>query len=271
MALQAFPRPRALARQQAGRFHRDLVSLGELFAIGLEALRRTWDVRAWFWEFVEQCAFLARVTSLPVILVSLPLGATVALQVGDLAGQLGAQSSTGGAVIVGLVREVAPIAAALIIAGAGGSAMTSDMGARRIRDELDAMETMGVNPVHRLVTPRIWAASLVSTMLASLVILSGAVGGFVFNVLLQGVTPGAYFDGALGLLRISDLVVTLLKAWLFGLIAALVACHTGMNCARTPVGVGRAVNRATVIAFMLVFAFNYVITTIYIIAFPPEG
>ena len=70
MSHQALPRPGALARQQAGRFHRDLVSLGELFAVGLEALRRTWDIRAWFWEFVEQCAFLARVTSLPVILVN---------------------------------------------------------------------------------------------------------------------------------------------------------------------------------------------------------
>jgi len=257
-------------RPSLRRAHRGLVSVGELFSIGLEGLRRTWDVRTWFWEFVEQFAFLARVTTLPVILVALPLGATVALQVGDLAGQLGAQSATGGAVIVGLVREVAPMAAALIIAGAGGSAMTSDMGARNIRDELAAMEVMGVNPVHRLVTPRMWAASIVSTMLASLVIMSGAVGGFVFNVLLQGVTPGAYFDGALGMLRVSDLVVTLFKAWLFGLISALVACHKGMNCEKSPVGVGRAVNQATVIAFMLVFAFNYILTTVYFLAFPPE-
>ncbi|RAY16233.1 ABC transporter permease [Actinomadura craniellae] len=253
-----------------GRLSGALINTGELFAIGLEGLRRTWDVRTWFWEFVEQCAFLARVTALPVILVALPLGATVALQVGDLAGQLGAQSATGGAVVVGLVREVAPIAAALIIAGAGGSAMTSDMGARRIRDELSAMEVMAVNPVHRLVTPRMWAASLISMMLASLVILSGAVGGFVFNVLLQGVTPGAYFDGALGLLRVSDLLVTLGKAWLFGMISALVACHMGMKCEQSPVGVGRAVNKATVVAFMLVFAFNYVITTIYFVAYPPK-
>jgi phospholipid/cholesterol/gamma-HCH transport system permease protein len=228
-----------------------LTQIGELFTIALEGLRRTWDVRNWFWEFVEQCWFLARVTTLPVILIALPLGATVALQVGDLAAQLGAQS-------------------ALIIAGAGGSAMTSDMGARRIRDELSAMEVMAVNPIHRLVTPRMWAASLVSTMLSSLVILSGAVGGFFFNVLLQNVTPGAYFDGALSLLRTSDLVVTLFKAWLFGLIAAMVACYKGMTCAQSPVGVGRAVNQATVIALMLVFAFNYIITTIYVLAYPPK-
>ncbi|MEW2355541.1 ABC transporter permease [Spirillospora sp. NPDC029432] len=252
------------------RVHALLAEVGEMFVVALEGLRRTWDVRTWFWEFAEQSWFLARVTSLPVILVSLPLGATVALQVGQLAAQLGAQSATGGAVVVGLVREVAPIAAALIIAGAGGSAMTADMGARRIRDELAAMETMAVNPVHRLVTPRLWAASLVSTLLASLVIAAGAAGGFVFNVLLQDVTPGAYFDGAVSLLQTSDLLVTLLKSWLFGMIAAIVACHMGMSCASSPVGVGQAVNRAIVVAFMLVFALNYVITTVYFVAFPPK-
>lgn len=252
------------------RFGGLLIEVGELFVVALEGLRRTWDVRAWFWEFIEQAWFLARVTSLPVVLVALPLGATVALQVGQLATQLGAQSATGGAVVVGLVREVAPMAAALIIAGAGGSAMTSDMGARRIRDELDAMESMAVNPVHRLVTPRLWASSLVSTLLASLVIVAGAAGGFVLNVMVQGVTPGAYFDGATSLLQVSDLVVTLFKAWLFGMIAAVVACHMGMNCARSPVGVGRAVNRSTVVTFMLVFALNYVISTVYFVAFPPK-
>jgi phospholipid/cholesterol/gamma-HCH transport system permease protein len=258
------------AIQLPRRVHGLLGEVGELFVIALEAVRRTWDVRTWAWEFAEQAWFLARVTSIPVILVSLPLGATVALQVGQLAAQLGAQSATGGAVVVGLVREVAPIAAALIIAGAGGSAMTADMGARRIRDELSAMEAMAVNPVHRLVTPRLWAASLVSTLLASLVIVAGAAGGFVFNVLLQDVTPGAYFDGAVSLLQTSDLVVTLLKSWLFGVIAAVVACYMGMSCAASPVGVGRAVNRAIVVAFMLVFALNYVITTVYFVAFPPR-
>src|SRR6478752_7589860 len=102
--------------------------VGDMSVIALEGFRRTWDVRTWFWEYVQQCWFLARVTSLPVLLVSLPLGATVALQVGQLAWQLGASSATGGAVVVGLVREVAPMASALLIAGAGGSAMTSDIG-----------------------------------------------------------------------------------------------------------------------------------------------
>src|SRR5919198_267205 len=99
-------------------------------------MRRSWDVRSWWREYVEQCWFIARVTSLPVILIAIPLGSTISLQVGEISRQLGAQSATGAAVVTALVREVAPLAAALLIAGAGGSAMTSDMGARRIREEL---------------------------------------------------------------------------------------------------------------------------------------
>ncbi|MFI6497734.1 MlaE family ABC transporter permease [Nonomuraea typhae] len=248
-----------------------LGQVGELFVIVLEGLRRSWDVRSWWWEFVDQCWFLARVTSVPVLLVSLPLGATVALQVGELAWQLGAASATGSAVFVGLIREVAPLASALLIAGAGGSAMTSDIGARHIRDELSAMEVMSVNPVHRLVTPRMWAASTVAVCLCPLVILAGASGGYFFNVVVQGVTPGAYFDGALSLVVASDLYVTLFKAWIFGFIAAAVACYKGMTCATSPVGVGRAVNQSTVLTFMLVFAFNYVISAVYFLAYPPKA
>ena len=245
-----------------------LVEAGGMCSIALEGLRNTPRIRDWWPEFVEQSVFLARVTTVPVMLIALPLGATISLQIGQLTRQLGAESLTGAAVIVGIVREAAPIAAALLIAGAGGSAMTSDMGARNIRDELSAMEVMAVNPVHRLVTPRLFAASLVGMLLVSLVVVAGVGGGFVFNVMLQGVSPGAYFQSGASLLRISDLYVSLLKAGLFGFIAAVVACHRGMNCARGPVGVGLAVKQAVVLTFLAVFIVNYVITTLYTILSP---
>src|SRR3546814_15867586 len=87
--------------------------------------------------------------------IAIPLGATISLQIGQLTRQLGAESFTGAAIIVGIIREAAPIAAALLIAGAGGSAMTADIGARNILGELAAMEVMAINPVGRLVTQRL--------------------------------------------------------------------------------------------------------------------
>ena len=247
-----------------------LTESGDMFAIGIEAVRNTWDIRHWWKEYVEQCLFLVQVTVLPVMLVALPIGATVSLQIGDLTRQLGAESATGAAVILGIIREASPLAASLLIAGAGGSAMTSDMGARNIRDELAAMEVMAVNPVHRLVTPRLWAASTVAVLLVPLVIVAGIGGGFFFNVVVQGVSPGAYFGTATSLLQPADLFTALLKAFLFGLIAGLVACYKGMNCSRSPVGVGLAVKQGLVITFLLVFFVNYVITTLYYVLIPQK-
>ncbi|MCD0449306.1 ABC transporter permease [Actinocorallia sp. API 0066] len=262
-----------LARAPAlvkARAARTLDETGELYVTLFEGLRRSWDVRTWWGAFVEQCWFVVRVTCVPLLLIAIPLGATISLQVGDVARQIGAQSSTGALVVTAMVRQIAPLAAALLISGAGGSAITADMGARRIRDELSALEVMGINPTHRLVTPRLWAAAVVSVLLCSMVILSGVAGGFYFNVIQQGVTPGAYFDGAASLLRTSDLLVTLVKAGVFGLVAAAVACSTGMTCDYGAAGVGRAVTRATVVTSLIVFFLNYVIETLYLVLVPPE-
>jgi phospholipid/cholesterol/gamma-HCH transport system permease protein len=125
-----------------------------------------------------------------------------------------------------------------------------------------------VNPVGRLVTPRLWAASIVGTLLVSMVIVAGIGGGFVFNVILQGVSPGAFFNGATALVRLSDLVVAIGKAGLFGFIAAAVACQRGMSCDRSPVGVGLAVKQAVVVTFLAVFSVNYVITSLYVLLVP---
>src|SRR5581483_7559679 len=166
---------------------------GNMFAVCLEGLRATPRISEWFAEYIGQCWFIAKVTSLPVILISIPFGMVIALHVGSFNRQLGAEAATGAAMVLAIVREAAPVATALLIAGAGGSAMTADLGSRKIRDEISAMEVMAVNPVHRLVTPRLWAASTVSLFLVSLVSVAGIAGGFFFNVVVQGVTPGAYF------------------------------------------------------------------------------
>ena len=128
-----------------------------------------------------------------------------------------------------------------------------------------------MNPIHRLVTPRLWAASTVGVLLVSLVIVAGVGGGFFFNVVLQGVSPGAYFQGASSLVSLPDLGQALVKAGLFGFIAAAIACHRGMTCTRSPVGVGLAVKQAVVVTFLVVFAVNYLITSLYFVLVPPAA
>lgn len=241
---------------------------GGVVSLAVESVRHTPGVRRWWREYVTQASFLVGVTLLPVVLIAIPLGATISLQIGQLTRQLGGESFTGAAVIVGVIREAAPIAAALLIAGAGGSAMAADMGARNIRDELAAMEVMSVNPIARLATPRVWAATTVGVLLVSMVIVGGVGGGFFFNVVVQGVSPGAFFNGATSLVRLSDLYVALGKAGIFGFVAAVIACQFGMSCDRSPIGVGLGVKQAVVVTFLAVFTINYVITSMYVILVP---
>ena len=98
-------------------------------------------------EFIEQAWFIASVTLLPTALVSIPFGAVISLQVGNLTRQLGAQSFTGAAAVLAVVREAARSSTALLIAGAAGSAICADLGARKIREEIDAMEVLGIDPL----------------------------------------------------------------------------------------------------------------------------
>lgn len=245
-------------------------AVGGMSALALEGARRTWDVRRWWREFLDQCDFLASVTILPVMLVAIPFGAVISLQLGQLVAQLGAQSLTGAAAVTGMIQQVAPIVTALLISGAGGSAMAADMGSRNVRDELAAMEVMAVNPVHRLVTPRLWAATVVAVFLISLVVVAGTAGAFFFNVLVQGVSPGAFFNGATTLVSIPDLIVGLFKAAVFGFVAASIACYRGMTCEKGPVGVGKGVTQSVVQTFIAVFVLNYVITALYLTIFPPK-
>ncbi|MEY2451721.1 MAG: phospholipid/cholesterol/gamma-HCH transport system permease protein [Acidimicrobiaceae bacterium] len=243
---------------------------GNLFAISLEGLRKTWDVRHWWKEYLRQCWFIAKVCTLPSVLIAIPFGAVIALHVGSLNRQLGAESATGAAMVLAIVREASPVATALLIAGAGGSAMTADLGSRKIRDEIAAMEVMAVNPVHRLVTPRLFAASTVGLFLVSLVSVAGIAGGYVFNVIVQGVTPGAYFQGFSAFAQLPDLYSSMAKAWVFGFIAAMVACYKGLYAKGGPKGVGDAVNQAVVITFILIFFANFIMTSLYFALVPPK-
>jgi phospholipid/cholesterol/gamma-HCH transport system permease protein len=222
-------------------------------------------------EFIQQAWFIASVTILPTALVSIPFGAVLALQVGNLSKQIGAQSFTGAVAVLGIVREASPIVTALLVAGAGGSAICADLGSRKIRDELDAMEVLGVSPLQRLVVPRVLASMLVAFFLNGLVSVVGVIGGYFFNVILQGGTPGAYLASFTALAQLPDLYVGQLKAVIFGMIAALVAAYKGLNAKGGPKGVGDAVNQSVVISFMLLFVTNFIITAVYFQLVPQKG
>ncbi|MFJ9918399.1 MlaE family ABC transporter permease [Streptomyces rubiginosohelvolus] len=262
---------KAPGQARPSRLLAPLRETGKLFALAVAVaraiFRRPFQVR----EFIEQFWFVASVTILPAALVSIPFGAVIALQVGSLTQQLGAQSFTGGASVLAVIQQASPLIVALLISGAAGSAICADLGSRKIREELDAMEVMGVSPIQRLVVPRVLATMLVAVLLNGLISVVGTLGGYFFNVIMQDGTPGAYLASFSALAQLPDLYISEFKALIFGFIAGIVAAYRGLNPRGGPKGVGDAVNQSVVITFMLLFFVNMVLTAIYLQIVPAKG
>ncbi|MEV5839947.1 ABC transporter permease [Nocardia sp. NPDC052112] len=222
-------------------------------------------------EFIEQSWFIASVSILPSALVAIPFGAVVALQTGSLIKQLGAESFTGATSVLATVQQAAPVVTALIIAGAAGSAVAADLGSRTIREEIDALEVLGVDPVQKLVVPRVLGMMLVALLLNGLVSVVGIAGGYFFNVALQGGTPGAYLASFSALAQLPDLWIGEIKALIFGLLAGVIAAYKGLHPKGGPKGVGDAVNQSVVITFMVLFFVNLILTLVYLQVVPAKG
>lgn len=212
-------------------------------------------------EFVEQAWFIASVSVLPTMLVSIPFGAVITLQLGNLTKQLGAESFTGAASALATIREASPIVTALLLAGAAGTAMCADLGSRTIREEIDALEVLGIPTIQRLVVPRVVACVFVAMLLNGLVSVVGVAGGYSFNVLVQGGSPGAFVTSFRSMATLQDLVLGEVKAAVFGAVTAIVACFRGLTVSGGPRAVGDAVNQSVVIAFAALFVINFVITS----------
>jgi len=222
-------------------------------------------------ETVEQMWFLARVTAVAAGLVMVPLGVGVALQIGSLAGQIGAGSYSGAVVAFLIIGQAAPLVCALIIAGVGGSAICADLGARTIREEIDAMEVLGIPVLQRLVVPRIIAVTLVCFLLNSIVIVIGLGASLLVHVLILHGNADSFLRNLVQFSQPSDFVAAAVKAVAFAVISGLVASYRGLTVKRGAQGVGDAVNETVVLAFILVFIANLAITQFYPLLVPAKG
>ncbi len=223
-----------------------------------------------FGEFIRQCAFMSSTSVFPTFLVAIPIGVIVSIQVSNIAGQIGATSFSGAATGLGVIRQGAPLVTSLLLAGAVGSAIAADLGSRTIRDEIDAMRVMGVNPIQRLISPRLLATMVVSFLLCGFVCFVGFITGYVFNVYFQGGTPGSYTGTFAAFASVSDLVFAIAKAVIFGAIVAIVACDRGLSTKGGPAGVANSVNAAVVNSVLLLFTVNVVLTQLFAMLFPAK-
>jgi phospholipid/cholesterol/gamma-HCH transport system permease protein len=211
-------------------------------------------------EFLSQFIFALQLCWFPmaISMVSVSFGAP-GLQAANFLSLFGALDRLGGFFVLAAVREFAPFVCAIIVAGVAGTAITADLGARKIREELDALQVLGVDPIKNVVVPRFLALMLMTALLDIYAILFGISGGLIAEI-MYGQPLSGFFATLFTNASIIDLWGSLLKCTLFGAIVAIVCCYYGMNASGGAEGVGRAVNQAVVIALLGVFFFNYVFT-----------
>ncbi|MGV9822287.1 ABC transporter permease [Nocardia xishanensis] len=213
-------------------------------------------------EAIVQAWRLVTVTTVPAILMAIPFGVIVSIQVGNLIHTLGADSLLGATGGLGVIKQGAPMATGFLLGGAGAAAIAADLGARTIREEIDALHTMGISPVHRLVIPRMVAMLVVAPLLNVLIIFVGVLAGYAVAIGGQGVTPGSYWATFGSFTTAADVWISLVKALIFGFVVVIIACQRGLEAKGGPRGVADAVNAAVVLSVVSIVCVNLLLTQV---------
>ncbi|MGB2710194.1 MAG: ABC transporter permease [Conexibacter sp.] len=211
-------------------------------------------------EFVSQFLFALKLCWFPLLVTMICVGYAVpGMQAANFLVLFGALDRLGGLFVLASIRELGPVITSIVVAGVAGTAITADLGARKVREELDALQVLGVDPVKNLVVPRFLALMLVTGLFDIYALIAGVFGGMLAT-LANGARIGPFFATFLTNASTTDLWGSVLKSTLFGAIIAIVCCYKGMTASGGAEGVGRAVNQAVVVAFLSIGAFNYVFT-----------
>ncbi|HET7590081.1 MAG TPA: ABC transporter permease [Solirubrobacterales bacterium] len=220
-------------------------------------------------ELVDQFYFALRLSWFPLLIstFALCLGAPGLQAAGPLQ-IFGALDRLGGFFVLAAIRWIGPVVTAVVVSGIAGTAITADLGARKIREELDALQVLGVDPVKNLVVPRFLALMLVTALLDIFAIVFGLSAGMTAELLYHE-KLGGFFATLFSNASVTDLWGSVLMCTMFGAIIAIVCSYKGMSASGGAAGVGRAVNQAVVIALVGVFFFNYVFTAV-LLATNPE-
>jgi phospholipid/cholesterol/gamma-HCH transport system permease protein len=243
-----------------------LQSIGELFLLfwrTLLALPLAWRQRR---KVFEQFFEIGNASLLMVCVLSFFIGAVIALQTGPVLVQNNLGSAVGGVVGIAIAKELAPVMMAILIAGRIGSAMAAEIGSMRVYQEIDALRTMNINPVHYLVLPRLLAVALALPMLVVFSILIAWMGGALVSDMNSniGIPFQAFFSDLREIVKPKDVANGVLKSFGFALIIGVVSCHQGLTTIGGPRGIGRSVTKAVVNSIVLIVIVDYVLTRIMI-------
>jgi phospholipid/cholesterol/gamma-HCH transport system permease protein len=216
-----------------------------------------------FRRLFQEVYFIGCKSLVIIFLTAAFTGMVLALQGYYTLRKYGSEGALGAVVALSLIRELGPVLAALMVSGRAGSAITAEIGIMRITEQLDAMDTMAVNPLQYVVMPKLLAGLISVPLLTAIFNVVGILGGFVVGVLLLGVSSGSYFSGMTQSVVSLDVNGGFVKSLVFGLTIMLVACYNGYFTGRGAEGVSQATTRTVVVSAILVLAWDYVLTSFF--------
>ena len=235
-------------------------TMGGLAMLAADALR--WLLRRPYRGllFFQQMQFVGVGSFFIVFLTGLFTGMVFALQTVSGFSRFNAESLVGGAVALALTREMAPVMAAMMTTARAGSAMAAELGTMRVTEQIDALVTMAVNPVHYLVVPRVVAAVIMVPMLTVVFDLVGMLGAYGVAVHLMGVDEGLFIQNLQKLVEPHDILSGVYKAAVFGFLVAVISCYKGFYTRGGAKGVGQATTQAVVLSSVSIFVADYVLS-----------
>ncbi|MCX5694098.1 MAG: ABC transporter permease [Candidatus Omnitrophica bacterium] len=242
--------------------------LGGLASLTGQTVYQTFKPPYKYDHIVEQSK-KAGYDSLPIVsVVALFIGFIFALQFGYFMQRIGSEMYIASLVALAIVRELGPVITALIVAGRVGAANTAEIGSMQVTEQIDALETLATNPVKYLVVPRFVALGVMLPLLTLYADIVGIMGSYLICVVKLGITSSMYMHMTFSALLYKDLCTGLFKAWIFGMVIALVSCYEGFNVEGGAVGVGKATTRSVVISFLMILAADCLITALFYFIFP---
>ncbi len=208
--------------------------------------------------------YVTGIKSLGVIsVVAIFTGMILALQTGLELRKFGQEVNIGVAVMVSMLREMGPFMTALILAASVGSAIAAEMGTMVVSEEIAALEVMSISPVRTLVMPRLAALMIMTPILTFYASMLGVIGGGIVGLTQLGVSLPAYMDNGIRYAQNKDLYVGLFKAFVFGIMITIIACHQGFSTKEGAMGVGQATRQSVIISFLSILVVGYVITRLF--------
>ena len=222
-----------------------------------------------FAKVVQQIHYIGARSTLIILLIGLFTGMVLGLQSYHALVKVGAQGALGTLVVLSLVRELGPVLTAIMITARAGSAITAEIGIQRISEQIDALDTMRIDPLKYLISPRIAAAIISFPLLTALFDLIGIIGGYISGVLLLGANAGTYFYRVQASMEMKDVVDGLVKAVVFAVIVSTVCCYQGYFAhlredSHGAKAVGLATTSAVVTSCVLILVSDYVVTSLLI-------